>query len=75
MNTIGKNIQKIKFLGCEACLGYFGIRNIHPFLFWYMGNSGILGYEIFWTVYFRILDIAYPLTKPRLCTSLTKSVN
>ena len=32
---------------------YFGIR-----------VKLILGYGIFWTVYFGIWDIAYPLTKP-----------
>ena len=27
----------------------------------------ILGYGIYWTVYFGIWDIAYPLTKPHNC--------
>ena len=30
----------------EACLGYFGIRDIHLFIFWDMGYSGIFGYGI-----------------------------
>ena len=33
-----------KILMSEACMGYFGIRDIG--LFWDMGYSGILGYGI-----------------------------
>ena len=75
----------------EACIWYFGIRDIGLFVrdtgifvcFFILGygilrNFGIwdigiyfgirvkliLGYWIFWMVYFGICDIAYPLTKP-----------
>ena len=75
----------------EACIEYFGIRDIGLFLYdtgifvkfilgygifrnfgiWDIGIyfgiriKLILGYEIYWTVYFGIWDIANPLTKPR----------
>ena len=50
-------MSQISFISCadiEACLGYFGIRDIHPFYFWIWDIDpiyfGIWDIQEFWDI-------------------------